>query len=265
MTWLVIMMKRLESPPSGEELIEIRSVYKMSKRQMGEVLGVSAQIIRSYESGKTPVPLKHLEQLNLLLSTEPPSSPTQLTTEELLRLRALYTPAPNPEGQSGSSKEAEDELPPPEKIPPREILQRINESRTAEREQWLRIADQMKPKEFRKLRISRCLSEKMLGSVMGLSSTAIHSYETGRCRIPKGLVRKVLELCPYRNLTPSEIIELRHALGLKQLDIANGVGLTRNAIGNYEGKKRKINFFVSEKIMKYLTEQVEKTDPDDSN
>ena len=34
-------MKQLEAPPSGEELKEIRLAYNMTKKEMGEVLGVA--------------------------------------------------------------------------------------------------------------------------------------------------------------------------------------------------------------------------------
>jgi len=49
MTCVVITMKYLAAPPSGEELKEIRLTYKLSKREMGEVLGVTASAVAFYE------------------------------------------------------------------------------------------------------------------------------------------------------------------------------------------------------------------------
>ena len=41
-------MKQLESPPSGEELKEIRLAYQLTKKEMGEVLHVSPDTVKSY-------------------------------------------------------------------------------------------------------------------------------------------------------------------------------------------------------------------------
>lgn len=79
--------------------------------------------------------------------------------------------------------------------------------------------------------------------------------------IPKGLVHKILQLCPDRTVTPSEIIELRHTLGLTQLQTAAALDLTQKAIGYYEAGQRKISYKVSKKIMEFYREQVEDSDP----
>ena len=81
-------MKLLESPPSGEELKEIRLAYRLTPKEMGEVLGVSAQTVRSYEAGKTRIPWKHLKRINRLLSEPvPPAPPSPLSPDELRLLR----------------------------------------------------------------------------------------------------------------------------------------------------------------------------------
>ena len=49
MTCVVVTMKHLAAPPSGEELKEIRLTYMLSKREMGEVLGVTASAVAFYE------------------------------------------------------------------------------------------------------------------------------------------------------------------------------------------------------------------------
>ena len=97
--------------------------------------------------------------------------------------------------------------------------------------------------------------------MLGISKPILHFYEHGSRNIPQGLVRKLLELCPDRVVTPSEITELRCTLGLKQSETGAAIGLTRNAIGYYEAGKRKISYKVSKKIMEFYREQVENSDP----
>ena len=63
-------------------------------------------------------------------------------------------------------------------------------------------------------------------------------------------------------MTPSEIIELRHTLGLTQLQTAAALGLTQKAIGYYEAGNRRLRYNISKKIMEYYREQVENHDPD---
>ena len=280
-------MKQLESSPSGEELKKIRRIYKLSRLQMGELLGLSANTVTLYENRKIPVPRKHLKQINQLLSSEPPVS---LTTDGLRFLRTSHGLtqkqvaeafgvnkitissyerglASIPDGLPDCIKELAETkaaLLLSEQNTPRELMQRIDESRSQEHEQWLRLADQIEPVELRKLRLSRGLSEKNLSEMLGISKTILHLYEHGRRMLPKGLVQKILELCPDRTATPKEITDLRHALGLKQSETGAAVGLTRNAIGYYEAGKRKTNYDVSKKIMDFYREQVEKTAPETS-
>ena len=44
-------MKQLDAPPSAEERKEIRLAYKLTKKEMGEVLGVSSFTVSSYQKG----------------------------------------------------------------------------------------------------------------------------------------------------------------------------------------------------------------------
>ncbi len=279
------MKKQLESPPNGEKLKEIRLSYNLSRKQLGDILGLSVNTIMIYEQRKTPVPCKHLKRINQLLSSEPPA---QLTSDELRLLRTSRGLTQKqvaeafgverstiscyergtisiPDGLTECIKELaapKDYLLPPVKYSARELLQRIDESRAEEREQWLCLADQVGPADLRKLRLSRGLSEDKLSEILGISKPILHFYEHGRRNIPKGLVRKILELCPHRTVTSSEITELRHALGLTQLHTAAALGLTQKAIGYYEAGNRRLRYNISKKIMEFYREQVENHDPD---
>ena len=44
------MMKKLESPPSGEELKEIRLLYGLTQKEMEELLGLTGLIV-DYQHG----------------------------------------------------------------------------------------------------------------------------------------------------------------------------------------------------------------------
>ena len=285
MTCVVVTMKHLAAPPSGEELKEIRLTYMLSKREMGEVLGVTASAVAFYEQGNIPVPRKHLMRINRLLSTEPPA---QLTGDELRLLRtsrgltqeqvaeafgiARSTIAGYEQSKvsipAGLAEcimelaEHKDYLLQQRKNPTRELLKKIEKSRAEEREQWLRLADQIRAAEFRQLLLSRCLSKDRLSKTLRISKTTLHFYEQGRRKIPKELVYKILKLWPDRTVTPSEIRELRHTSGLTQSQAAAAIGLTRYAIGPYEAGKRKISYNISQKIMEFCREQVEDSDPD---
>ena len=282
------MKKQLESPPSGEELKEIRLSYNLSRRQLGEVLGLSVNTIILYEHRKKPVPRKHLKRINQLLSSEPP---VQLTTDELRLLRTSrgltqkqvaeafgitrstiscyeHGTVSIPDGLAEcimELAEPRDYLLHPRKNTARELLHRIDESRSQEREQWLRQADQVVPAELRRLRLSRGLSENNLSKMLGISKPILHFYEHGRRIIPKGLVHKILQLCPDRTVTPSEIKELRQTLGLTQLQTAAALGLTQKVIASYETGKSKIKYNISQKIMEFYRGQVEDSDPDKQN
>ena len=281
-------MKQLEAPPTADELREIRLIYNLTPKEMGHVLNVGPQTVKSYESGKTPFPWKHLKRINRLLSKPvPPTPPCPPSPDELRLLRTsrgltqkqvaeafglTYSSISNyehgltpiPVGLPECIKELaapKEYLLQPGKSTARELLRRIDESRRAECEQWLRQADQVGPAELRRLRLSRGLSENNLSKMLGISKPILHFYEHGSRNIPQGLVRKILELCPDRVVTPSEITELRCTLGLKQSETGAAIGLTRNAIGYYEAGKRKISYKVSKKIMEFYREQVEDSDP----
>ncbi len=267
---------------------EIRLTYKLSKRQMGEVLGLSVNTITLYEQRKTPVPRKHLMRINRLLSMEPPA---QLTSDELRLLRTSrgltqkqvadafgvarstfsnyeQGTASIPDGLAEcimELAEPKDYLLHPGKNPTRELLRIIDESRAEEREQWLRLADQIGAAEFRQLCLSRGLSKGSLSKMLRISKTTLHFYEQGRRKIPKELVYMILEFYPDRTATPSEIAELRHTSDLTQTQAAAALGMTRNAIGFYETGKRKISYNISKKIIEFYREQVENTAPDTPN
>ncbi len=288
MTCVVVTMKYLAAPPSGEELKEIRLTYKLSKRQMGELLGVTASAIAFYEQGNIPVPRKHLMRINRLLSKEPPA---QLTGDELRLLRKsrglTQTQVAEAFGVTSTTissyelgkisipdglaecivelADPKDYLLHQRKNPTRELLHRIDKSRAEEREQWLRLAEPIEPAELRQLLLSRGLSKDRLSKTLRISKTTLHFYEQGRRKIPKELVYKILELWPDRTVTPSEITELRHTSGLTQSQAAAAIGLTQKSITGYETGKSKIKYNISQKIMEFYREQVEDSDPDKQN
>ena len=88
LTRTVTTMKQLEAPPTADELREIRLTYNLTPKELGEVLNVGPQTVRSYESGKTPFPWKHLKRINRLLSRPvPPTPPCPPCPDELRLLR----------------------------------------------------------------------------------------------------------------------------------------------------------------------------------
>ena len=272
-------MKLLESPPSGEELKEIRLAYRLTPKEMGEVLGVSAQTVRSYEAGKTRIPRKHLKRINRLLSEPvPPAPPSPLSPEELRILRTTrgltqrqvaeafdvtvtsisnyekgyYSiPAGLEECIKGLAEPKTAALPviADSCHPTRQMLEEYIRSRAEECEQWLSLAQEMNPAQLREFRLSRGMSEKELANIAGISPSALFLYESGKRPIPKGLAQKIVVVAPDAVISPSELRELRLSLGLSQAELADSLGLTHAAITHYEAGTRKITHTLSEKIL----------------
>ena len=278
-------MKLLESPPSGEELKEIRLAYRLTPKEMGEVLGVSAQTVRSYEAGKTRIPWKHLKRINRLLSEPvPPAPPSPLSPDELRLLRTsrgltqrqvaeafgvTATSISNYEkGYYSIPTGLEERIkglaePKAAALPvffsshhhANQLLEKYSRGRAEEREHWLSLAQEMNPAQLREFRLSRGMSEKELANIAGISPSALFLYESGKRPVPHGLAQKIVDLAPYAAITSSELRELRLSLGVSQADLADSLGLTHAAITHYEAGKRKITHTLSEKILEYFQDE----------
>ena len=91
------MMKKRESPPSGQELKELRLQYGLTQKQLGEILGVTGVIVDYYETGRILFPEVHLEKLNRLLSAPLNSAPTDSAAETFVPQPASEPPERSPE------------------------------------------------------------------------------------------------------------------------------------------------------------------------
>ena len=278
-------MKLLESPPSGDELKEIRLTYRLSIRQMGKVLNVTAQTIRSYEAGKTRFPCKHLKRLNRLLSQPvPPEPPAPLSPDELYLLRTsrglsqkqaadafgisvtsivnyekgrTAIPAGLAECIKRLAEPKADTAPKeaPTHTSAHEQLHNIYRRLKEEREKWHILPRDLTPSELRQYRLSRGLTEQKLGEMLGLPQSTLQSYESGRRTIPSGLAERLADLNLDAVIAPAEIRDLRLALGLSQSDVSAALGYSPSAIQLFEAGTRKISQSLSEKMLEYFREE----------
>ncbi len=278
-------MKLLESPPSGEELKEIRLAYRLTPKEMGEVLNVGPQTVKSYEAGKTRIPWKHLKRINRLLSKPvPPAPPPPLSPEELRLLcttrgltqrqvaeafgvtvtsisnyeKGYYSvPTGLEERIKGLAEPKAAALPmiADSRHPARQMLEEYSKSRAEEREHWLSFAQEMNPAQLREFRLARGMSEKELANIVGISPSSLFLYESEKRPVPKGLTQKIIDLAPDAAISPSELRELRISLGLSQTELADFLGLTHAAITHYEAGTRKISHTLSEKILAYFRDE----------
>lgn len=147
-----------------------------------------------------------------------------------------------------------------------DILQLIAQSRTEEHDHWLRIGDELTPKELRQFRHARGLSEAQLAEALGIATPTQHRYENGTLRIPKGLMEKIICIFPYRAITPTELLQLRHSARLSQSYIDKALNFVSNAIQHYEAGSRKITWDLSNRLMEVFQEMAEEpiSDPDHS-
>lgn len=275
-------MKLLESPPTSNELKAIRLIYRLTPKEMGEVLGVSAQTVRSYETGKTRIPWKHLKRINQLLSKPVPPAPLSPDELRLLRtrqelaqkqtaetFRVSVTSTINYENGHTSIPSGLPEcikgLAEPKAAPTpvsfashhsaHQLLEEYSRIRVEEREQWLSLSQDITPVDLSKLRLARGLSQEKLANMLGISKSTLHSYESGRLNIPQGLVERIVKLCPDAVISPIELHELRTTLDLSQSELASFLGLSSGAIQHYEAGTRKISYTLSEKIMQFFQEE----------
>ena len=196
------MMKKLESPPSGEELKEIRLSYDLTQKQLGEILGVTGLIVYFYETGRIQFPEEHLEKLNRLLSASPGSAPTDSAAGTFVPPPAPEQPEQSPEPGSSSSSTPS-------------------------------------PEEIKALRLERGLRLKDVADAFGKSLESISAYEHGRVRVPPGLAEcikgiKDPDAAFPPSPSPEEIKALRVERGLRLREVAEAFGKSECSICSYE-------------------------------
>ena len=278
-------MELLNAPPTGEKLKEIRIAYNLTKREMSNVLGVTTQTLRFYERGQRCVPYKHVKRINRLLSTPVPS--VLPSCEELRSMRtsrgltlkqvaeafgvALSSisayekglapiPADLPDCIRGLSEPKDTPVSTEEPSPLTALpnaLQQIAQRRKEEREFWLQLGHAITPSELRRLRQARGLSQQKLAERIGILQSSLHCYETGRMRIPEGLPEKIIELFPYRTITPAELRQLRHITKYSQASITEALHLKSNTLKIYEAGRSKNSCEISDKIMEFFQQRAE--------
>ena len=225
---LGIAQTTLSAYECGARSIPDGLIYKI-KEMIPEELGTAAtgdelralRISRGLITGRTSVPRGLFERIQNLFPELPGQDTESVPSMQTKKVQESFTELPDqvaerkPRKQFKRVKKLLSELP---DLPSEEDIEAESHNLTP-------------GEQLKRLRISRGLSKTDLAKALHLSHVMIHYYETGKKKIPDGLIFP----CESAQSNPGkELKKLRQSLGLTQEQLGAVLGITHHAVSHYE-------------------------------
>ena len=212
---------------TGEELKALRISRGLSINELASALNIPQSTLVTYETGRTSVPRGLVERIQNLFPELPDQDTESVPCLQIKKIQKLLAELPDqstnikPRKQFKRVKKLLSELP---DLPSEEDIEAESHNLTP-------------GEQLKRLRISRGLSKTDLAKALHLSHVMIHYYETGKKKIPDGLIEKIETMFPCESAQSNpgkELKKLRQSLGLTQEQLGAILGITHHAVSHYE-------------------------------
>lgn len=219
--------EELGTAATGDELRALRISRGLIIKDLASALNIPQSTLVSYETGRTSVPRGLFERIQNLFPELPGQDTESVPSMQTKKVQESFTELPDqvaerkPRKQFKRVKKLLSELP---DLPSEEDIEAESHNLTP-------------GEQLKRLRISRGLSKTDLAKALHLSHVMIHYYETGKKKIPDGLIEKIETMFPCESAQSNpgkELKKLRQSLGLTQEQLGAVLGITHHAVSHYE-------------------------------
>ena len=201
--------EELGTAATGEELRALRISRGLIIKDLASALNIPQSTLVSYETGRTSVPRGLVERIQNLFPQLPDQDTESVPCLQIKKNQKLLAELPD---QSTDIK-------------PRKQFKRVK-----------KLLSEL-PDLATEEDIDAEPHNLNLAKALHLSHVMIHYYETGKKKIPDGLIEKIETMFPCESAQSNpgkELKKLRQSLGLTQEQLGAILGITHHAVSHYE-------------------------------
>ncbi len=219
--------EELDTATTGEELQALRISRGLYINELARALNIPKSTLVSYETGRTSVPRGLVERIQNLFPELPEQDTESVPRLQINKIQKLLAELPDQSTE----------------IKPRKQFKRVKKLLSELPDLGTEEDIEAEPhnltpgEQLNRLRISLGLSKTDLAKALHVSHVMIHYYETGKKKIPDGLIEKIEKMFPCESTQSNpgkELKKLRQSLGLTQEQLGAILGIKHHAVSHYE-------------------------------